>query len=140
MLTGKNPENVEFTALRGVDGVREATIKVGDMDLNIGIANGLGNARAMLESVRDGKSKYHVIEIMACPGGCVAGGGQPFCGNDREIIAKRASGLFAEDKEKSVRCAHDNPEIKALYAEFLEKPGSHKAHDLLHTSYTKRER
>ena len=137
-LTGKNPSPVEFKELRGSDGLREATIKVGDMDLKIGIANGLGNARTLLENIRDGKSQYHAIEIMACPGGCVSGGGQPFYGNDRAVIKKRADALYAEDAGKPARCSHDNSEIKALYAEFLEKPGSHKAHELLHTSYTKR--
>jgi iron only hydrogenase large subunit-like protein len=139
-LTGKNPENVEFTQLRGEQGIREATIKVGDLDLNIGIAHGLGNARTLLESIRDGKSKYHAIEIMACPGGCVSGGGQPFYGDDRSVITARIAGLNGEDKDKALRCSHDNPEIKALYKDFLGEPGGKMAHLLLHTSYTKRDK
>jgi len=139
-LTGKNPENVVFEQLRGEAGIREATIKVGDLDLKIGIAHGLGNARTLLENIRDGKSQYHAIEIMACPGGCVAGGGQPFYGNDRSVITARIAGLNGEDADKAVRCSHDNSEIKALYAEFLGEPGGHKAHELLHTSYTKRDK
>ena len=139
-LTGKNPENVEFTALRGEAGLREATITVGDLDLKIGIAHGLGNARTLLENIRDGKSQYHAIEIMACPGGCVNGGGQPYYGNDRTVGTQRAAGLNGEDTDKALRCSHDNPEIKALYAEYLGEPGGHKAHELLHTSYTKREK
>ncbi|MCL1787429.1 MAG: NADH-dependent [FeFe] hydrogenase, group A6 [Defluviitaleaceae bacterium] len=139
-LTGKNPENVEFTQLRGEAGIREATIKVGDMDLNIGIAHGLGNARTLLENIRDGKSKYHAIEIMACPGGCVSGGGQPFYGDDRSVITARIAGLNGEDKDKALRCSHDNPEIKALYADFLGEPGGKMAHLLLHTHYTKRDK
>jgi iron only hydrogenase large subunit-like protein len=139
-LTGQNPSEVEYTQLRGADGIREATVKAGDMELKIGIANGLGNARKLLESIRDGKSKYHAIEIMACPGGCVAGGGQPYHGNDKSIAIERAASLYAEDRGKPIRCAHENGEVKALYAEFLEKPGSHKAHELLHTKYVKRGR
>jgi len=139
-LTGKNPEKLEFEQLRGDAGIREATIKVGDLDLKIGIAHGLGHARTLLENIRDGKSQYHAIEIMACPGGCVSGGGQPYYGNDRSVIAARAAGLNGEDVDKAVRVSHENKEIKALYAEFLEKPGSHKAHELLHTSYTKRDK
>jgi len=137
-LTGKNPENVEFTQLRGTDNIREATVKAGDKELKIGIANGLGSARKMLEAIRDGKSEYHAIEIMACPGGCVAGGGQPYHGNSQSIIKERAAGLYTSDKNAPKRCAHENAEIKQLYDEFLEKPGSHKAHQLLHTKYVKR--
>ncbi|MCL2187983.1 MAG: NADH-dependent [FeFe] hydrogenase, group A6 [Defluviitaleaceae bacterium] len=137
-LTGKNPENVEFKQLRGTDNIREATVKAGDTELKIGIANGLASARKMLENIRDGKSQYHAIEIMACPGGCVGGGGQPYHGNDQSIIKERAASLYAIDGEKKVRVSHENAEVKKLYDEFLEKPGSHKAHDLLHTKYVKR--
>jgi len=137
-LTGKNPENVEFNQLRGSDGLREATIKAGDVELKIGIAHGLGNARTLLENIRDGKSLYHAIEIMACPGGCVGGGGQPFYGNDRAVVEARANGLNGEDSDNPVRLSHENKEIQALYKEFLGEPGGHKAHELLHTSYTKR--
>ena len=137
-LTGKNPENVEFNQLRGQDGLREATIKAGDVELKIGIAHGLGNARTLLENIRDGKSEYHAIEIMACPGGCVGGGGQPFYGNDRAVVEARANGLNGEDADNPVRLSHENKEIQALYKEFLGEPGGHKAHELLHTSYTKR--
>ncbi|MCL2287026.1 MAG: NADH-dependent [FeFe] hydrogenase, group A6 [Firmicutes bacterium] len=137
-LTGKNPKNVEFHQLRGEAGIREAVIPIDGLELKIGIAHGLGNARILLENIRDGKSDYHAIEIMACPGGCVAGGGQPYYGDDRSVISARIAGLNGEDKDKAVRCSHDNSEIKTLYAEYLDKPGSHKAHELLHTSYVKR--
>jgi iron-only hydrogenase group A len=125
-------------------GVSEATARTAatllpGTDFKIGTASGLGNARKLLEDVRDGKADYHIIEIMACPGGCVAGGGQPYCGGSREVVAKRTAALRAEGEGKTT-CAHDNAEIKALYAEFLEKPGSHKAHDLLHTTFTERTR
>jgi len=139
-MGGKNITDVEYQQLRGAEGIREATVKVGDMDLKIGIANGLGSARTLLENIRDGKSQYHAIEIMACPGGCISGGGQPFYGNDRGVIAKRAEGLYNVDRSKKVRLSHENEEIKALYAEFLGEPGGEKAHKLLHTSYTKRPR
>jgi len=139
-LDGKTVEKVEYQQLRGYDGIREATIKVGDIDLKIGIAHGLGNARTLLENIRDGVADYHAIEIMGCPGGCVSGGGQPFYGNDRTIIEKRAEGLNNADRNKAVRCSHENEEIKALYKDFLGEPGGKKAHELLHTSYTKRDK
>ncbi len=138
-LTGEKLGKIDFTELRGMDGIREATVKVGDLDLKIGIASGLGNARQLLEAIRNGRADYHAIEIMACPGGCVAGGGQPYYGNDIGIIGKRAEAIYAEDKEKEIRFSHENPEIQKLYEEFLEKPGSHKAHELLHTKFTQRE-
>jgi len=139
-LTGENPKDVEFKELYGMDGIREASVKVGDLDLKIGIAHGLGNARTLLENIRDGKSQYHAIEIMACPGGCVGGGGQPFYGNDPAVVAERGKALRAIDADKPKRCSHENEEIKALYNEFLEKPGSHKAHELLHTTFIKRDK
>jgi len=139
-VTGENPKSIAFEELRGQKGLREATVNIGDLDLKIGIAHGLGHARTLLENIRDGKSHYHAIEIMACPGGCVNGGGQPFYGNDRTVAEKRAKGLNAEDESKTVRCSHENSEVKALYAEFLGEPGSQKAHELLHTIYTKREK
>lgn len=137
-LTNENLEKIEFTELRGMAGIRESTVTIGDLNLKIGIAHGLGNARRLLESVRDGKADYHAIEIMACPGGCVGGGGQPYHGNDLAIIKKRAEGLYDEDRSKKIRKSHENPEIIKLYEEFLGKPGGHKAHELLHTTFTKR--
>ncbi len=138
-LEGKTPENIDFVALRGTDGIKVATYTVAGIELKIGVASGLGNARKLLEDVRDGKETYHAIEIMACPGGCVSGGGQPFYGNDRSIVEKRAASLYAEDKGKPIRMSHENPEIIALYEEYFGKPGSHKSHELLHTTYSKRE-
>lgn len=139
-LNGDKLDKIDFEELRGADGIREATVNAGGMELKIGIAHGLGNARTLLENIRDGKSQYHAIEIMACPGGCVGGGGQPFYGNDHSVVDTRGKALHAEGADKAIRVAHENAEIKALYDEFLEKPGSHKAHELLHTSYTKREK
>ncbi|MCL2617744.1 MAG: NADH-dependent [FeFe] hydrogenase, group A6 [Defluviitaleaceae bacterium] len=143
-LEGKEIDKIDFTELRGMDGVREATVHVAGMDLRIGIAHGLGNARTLLQKIKDGKADYHAIEIMACPGGCVGGGGQPLLqtysleGDKMAVIEKRAKALYAEDADKQRRRSHENKEIQQLYAEFLGEPGSHKAHDLLHTTYTKR--
>jgi NADH-quinone oxidoreductase subunit G/NADP-reducing hydrogenase subunit HndD len=139
-LTGETLEEVEFTQLRGMKGIREATVSVGDMDLKIGIAHGLGNARKLLEDIRDGKSHYHAIEIMACPGGCIGGGGQPYHHGDFSIIKKRQEAIYEEDRRMKIRKSHENPEIIALYKEFLGEPYGEMAHDLLHTGYTKKER
>lgn len=133
--TGKKLEKVDFEQLRGLEGVREASIDFNGLELRIGIAHGLGNARKLLNDVRDGKSKFHAIEIMACPGGCIGGGGQPFHHGKSEILKARASALYREDKDKPIRKSHENPFIRVLYDEFLGEPNSEKAHKLLHTHY-----
>lgn len=137
-LTGESLEKVEFEDLRGLRGSKKATVKIGDKELNIAVVSGLGNTRRLLEKIRSGEENIHAIEVMACPGGCVAGGGQPFHKGDLSIIKKRAEGLYGIDRKKTLRKSHDNPSIKILYQEFLEKPGSEKAHKLLHTSYKAR--
>lgn len=137
-LTGKTLGNVEFTALRGFEGIREATIKIGDMDFKIGVAHELGNARKLLEAIRRGEVEYHAIEIMACPGGCVGGGGQPYHHGDSEIIKKRMAALHREDRSKTIRKSHENPEVMRLYEEFLGEIYGEKAHQLLHTRYIPR--
>lgn len=139
-LTGEKLENVDFKQLRGLEGIREATIRVGEMDLKIGIAHGLGNARKMLEDIQSGKSAYHAIEIMACPGGCIGGGGQPYHHGNVEIIQNRQDAIYREDLGKPRRKSHENTEVIALYEEFLGVPYGDKAHDLLHTHYIKREK
>jgi len=139
-LTGETLENVEFTQLRGMKGIREASVMIGDMELKIGIAHGLGNARRLLEDIRDGKSHFHAIEIMACPGGCVGGGGQPYHHGDFDIIKKRQDAIYDEDRKMTRRKSHENPEIIALYEDYLGKPYGKMAHDLLHTGYTEKER
>ncbi len=139
-LTGETLKEVEFTQLRGMKGIREASVSIGDMDLKIGIAHGLGNARKLLEDIRDGKSHYHAIEIMACPGGCIGGGGQPYHHGDFSIIKKRQEAIYQEDRRMTRRKSHENPEIIALYEDFLGKPYGKMAHDLLHTEYTAKER
>lgn len=139
-VTGEELESVDFTALRGLEGIRSATVKIGDLDLNIGIAHGLGNARKLLEDIRDGKSEFHAIEIMACPGGCVGGAGQPYHHGDMEIIRKRQEALYEEDRNKVRRKSHENEAVLKLYEEFLGEPYGHKSHDLLHTYYIPREK
>jgi NADP-reducing hydrogenase subunit HndD len=135
LYTGKKLERIDFTELRGMEGVRSAIIDFDGLPLNIGIAHGLGNARKLLNDVRSGKSKFHAIEVMACPGGCIGGGGQPLHHGNSEIIKARAAALYAEDRNKPLRKSNENPFIIKLYDEFLGKPGSEKAHHLLHTHY-----
>src|SRR5664280_2810587 len=135
LYTGKKLERLEFTQLRGMEGVRSATIDFNSLPLNIGIAHGLGNARKLLDDVRSGKSQFHAIEVMACPGGCIGGGGQPLLHGNSEILMSRAAALYTEDRKKPLRKSHENPFIIKLYNEFLGKPGSEKAHHLLHTHY-----
>ncbi|MDD4847779.1 MAG: NADH-dependent [FeFe] hydrogenase, group A6 [Bacteroidales bacterium] len=135
VFTGQKLPKIEFTELRGLEGVRSATIKVGDLDLNIGIANGLGNARKLLNQVKKGEANYHAIEIMACPGGCIGGGGQPLHHGNSEIILKRSAAIYEEDRNKPLRKSHENPYIVKLYEEFLGKPCGELSHHLLHTHY-----
>lgn len=142
VLEGKSFDNLDYEVVRGTDGIKEATLMIAGIEVKVAAVSGLGNARKLLNDVRAGKANYHFIEVMACPGGCVTGGGQPIVDSairmDIDLKAKRAAGLYAEDKALAVRKSHENPDIKLLYSEFLEKPGSHKAHELLHTHYTKR--
>lgn len=135
LYTGKKLEKVDFHDLRGMEGIRSATIDFNGLALNIGIAHGLGNARKLLDEVKQGKSTYHAIEIMACPGGCIGGGGQPFHHGNSEILKKRAAAIYTEDERKIIRKSHENPSIIQLYEEFLGEPGSELAHRLLHTEY-----
>jgi NADH-quinone oxidoreductase subunit G len=137
-VDGKPPANLDFEQLRGLKGIREATVEVGGQKVNIAIANGLGNARKLLTDIRDGKANYHAIEIMACPSGCIGGGGQPYHGHDLNVLEKRAAAIYREDAEKSVRMSHENSEIKKLYADFLGEIAGEKAHELLHTHYQQR--
>ena len=142
VLTGEELDKLDYTEVRGTQGIKEATVKIGDLEVKAAIAHGLGNARALLDSIRDGKADYDFIEIMACPGGCVTGGGQPIVPArvqmTKNIKELRAGALYSEDKDAAIRKSHKNPDIELLYKEFLTEPGSHKAHELLHTHYTKR--
>ncbi len=133
--TGKTLEKVDFEALRGFEGIRSATVDFNGVDIKIGIAHGLGNARKLLDSVKAGAADFHAIEIMACPGGCIGGGGQPLHHGDSSILKARAKAIYSEDEAKTIRKSHENPSIIKLYNEYLGKPGSEKAHHLLHTHY-----
>lgn len=140
-LTGENV--TDLPEVRGTDGIKEATYNVAGMDVKVCVASGLANAREVLEKVQKGEADYQFIEIMACPGGCVNGGGQPQqpmgIRNFTDLRAERAKVLYNLDASMPLRQSHENPAVKALYDEYLEKPGSHKAHEILHTSYVKRE-
>ncbi len=137
-ITGKTLQQVDFLALRGFKGIKEATIPIDGMDVKVAVASGLGNARNLLESIRSGKAHYHLIEIMACPGGCIDGGGQPYHHGNTEILEKRMRALYDEDKRKVLRKSHENPFIKAIYKEFLGEPYGPVAKKLLHTKYVTR--
>ena len=136
---GKNlsGDAINFRAVRGLDGVKEAKVEVAPgLSVNVAVASGLGNARKVLQMVREDRTRFQAIEIMACPGGCINGGGQPYInGNRAGALQHRMEGLYAEDNGKPIRLSHENPDIKKLYEEFLGEPGSEKAHHLLHTVY-----
>ena len=143
-VTGNELADVNLTAVRGMEGIKEATIDLGGKAVKVAVASGSGNAKALLEAIKRGEADYTFIEIMGCPGGCINGGGQPIVSaKDRMYVdhkALRAAALYSEDEGKALRRSHENPSIKKLYDEFLEKPGSHKAHELLHTHYYKRDK
>ena len=138
-LTGDDASPVDFTEVRGMEGIKEATYKVGDLEVNVAIASGLGNADKLLKRVKKGEKKYHFIEIMGCPGGCINGGGQPVqpahIRNFTDLRALRAAVLYNQDESNQLRKSHENPMVKMLYNEWFEGPGSPKAHQALHTSY-----
>ncbi len=137
IITGKDLQNVDFEELRGYEGIKEATVSIDGTEIKIAIANRLSNARKVIELIREGKKFYHFVEIMACPGGCVGGGGQIF-GYDPERVKERLEAIYRIEKERKVRMSYKNPAIVELYNEYLQKPGSQLAHKLLHTSYQKR--
>ncbi|HDQ45152.1 MAG TPA: 2Fe-2S iron-sulfur cluster binding domain-containing protein [bacterium] len=142
-LTGKPLEKLEFTEVRAVEGLREASFELAGKTLNVAVANGLNNAKILLERVKSGEKSYHLLELMACPGGCIGGGGQPYPPEghyvlDPEVIRLRARALYDIDEAKKVRKSHENPYIQKLYQEFLGEAGGSKSHELLHTTYTPR--
>lgn len=142
-LTGQELEKLDFTDVRGTKGIKEAVYDVNGMEVRVAVASGLNNARELLNKVKSGEAHYHFIEIMGCPGGCVNGGGQPrqpgHIRNTVDIRALRAKVLYDEDSSMDIRKSHENPAIKELYENYLGKPGSHKAHHLLHTTFVKRQ-
>jgi iron-only hydrogenase group A len=140
LVTGKPADRLEFTEVRAVEGRRETYVAIGQRAIHVGVANGLTNAKILLDKVVAGEEQFHVIEVMACPGGCIGGGGQPYPPEgvkvlDPELIRKRAGALYAIDKGKKLRKSYENPAIDDLYDSFLGGPGSDKAHQLLHTHY-----
>ncbi len=149
-LTGKEHELIKFEQVRGFDGIKEASIDIGGQTVNVAVAHGMKNAKVLMDEIRAGKSKYTFIEIMGCPGGCVAGGGQPYVkpcflpNEDIDILdtykQKRADALYTEDERQAVRQSHNNTQIQKLYADYLGEPCGHRAHELLHTTYAARER
>lgn len=149
-LTGKEHELVKFEQVRGFDGIKEASLDINGTTVNVAVAHGMKNAKVLLDEIKAGNSKYHFIEIMGCPGGCVAGGGQPYVkpcflpNEDDDILdtykEKRAAALYSEDERQKIRQSHNNAQIIKLYEEYLGKPNSHKAHELLHTTYAPRDK
>ena len=145
IVTGKTLENLDFEAVRGVEGIKEATVELGDKTIKVAAVNTLSKAREVMEKIKSGECDYTFIEIMACPGGCVNGGGQPIVSSELlnrgvDPRALRAAAIYKMDKDSPIRKSHENPVVKKLYAEYFEKPGSHIAHETLHTTYVKREK
>ncbi|WP_071440719.1 NADH-dependent [FeFe] hydrogenase, group A6 [Traorella massiliensis] len=145
ILEKKELKNIEYKAVRGVEGLKEATLEIAGMEIHVAVAHSMKIAKPLLDDIRNGVSKYHFIEIMGCPGGCINGGGMPYISADIrnsgfDYKAKRAAALYAEDEEMPVRKSHENKQIQALYKNYLGEPNSEKAHHLLHTTYNKRER
>ncbi len=142
VILGKPLETVDFPEVRGTDGIKRATYKLGDLELKVAVTSGTANAKKLLKAVEAGEEEVHFIEVMACPGGCVNGGGQPIqpakVHNTIDLRAVRASVLYNDDKNEDLRKSHENSAVKKLYEEYFEKPGSHKAHEILHTTYVKR--
>jgi len=142
-LTGKPLDNLDFFEVRQAEGLKKASITIAGTTINVAVANGLNNAKTILDKVQKGEKQFHLIEIMACPGGCIGGGGQPYPPDghyvlDREVLKKRASALYTIDAQKKLRKSHENPSIKQVYDEYLKHPGSEVAHHLLHTHYSPR--
>jgi iron only hydrogenase large subunit-like protein len=136
-LSGKELDNLDFESVRGDGGVKEASVNINGLQLNIAVVNGIGNVKNVIDEIKAGKSKYHFIEVMACPGGCINGGGQPIH-QKPEKVRKRIKALYQIDADMQKRRSHENESVKILYKEFLGEPNSHKAHEVLHTEYFNR--
>ena len=143
-ITGKELEKIEFESVRGEEGIKKASVNIAGKEIKVAVAHGLSNAREILEEIKNGTADYQFVEIMACPGGCIMGGGQPIVSSKTrstvDVRKKRAEALYTIDEKSAIRKSHENPAIKKLYEEYLEKPGSYRAHKLLHTSYQEREK
>ncbi|PIE91330.1 MAG: ferredoxin [Acidobacteria bacterium] len=136
-ITGEDPEEWDVVAVRGLENMKAVTLKVGDLEVNVAVVNGVGSAKAVLDEIREGKSNFHFVEVMSCPGGCIGGGGQPLVTNPERIKARMKS-LYQMDSKEAIRASHRNPAIQELYDTFLGEPLSHKSHELLHTQYESR--
>lgn len=134
-VTGKELEKIDFENIRGLDGVKEAKIDLNGKEIDIAVVSSLGNAKKIMDEIKSGNSKYNFIEVMACPGGCIDGGGQPFIKSNREVLKKRMNAIYNEDKNKAIRKAHENPMIQKLYKDYLQKPNSYISHHILHINY-----
>ena len=141
-LTGKDLDAIDFELVRGEQGIKRGTVNVNGTDVKVVVASGLKNAKVIMDEIKEGKADYHFVEIMACPGGCVMGGGQPIKSSkvrsECDVRALRAGALYTIDEKSVIRKSHENPVVKKIYEDYLEKPGSHKAHELLHTTYIER--
>ena len=144
ILTGENLEKIDYKAVRGTAGIKEAKVKIAGKEIKVCVAHTMANARKILDDIKAGKCDYHFIEIMTCPGGCVNGGGQPivpsYISNNVDVKALRAKAIYNMDKKGTIRKSHENPVVKTLYEEYFDKPNSHKAHHILHTTYHKRDK
>ena len=136
-ITGNELENLEFQDIRGLKEIKETTVKAGELTLNIAVVNGIGNVGHILDDIASGNSKYHFIEVMTCPGGCINGGGQPIH-NNPEKVQKRVKALYDIDSKSARRASHHNESVNSVYKEFFGEPNSHLAHKVLHTSYVDR--
>ena len=144
LLTGKDLEEIKFEDVRGEKGIKRATVNVNGKDIRIIVSSGLGNARKVMEMVKDGTAEADFIEIMACPGGCIMGGGQPIKSSKTrrkyDVRKLRADALYTIDEKSTIRKSHQNPILKEIYKDFFGEPNGHKAHELLHTVYAKRKK
>ena len=144
ILTGQELEKIEFNSVRGEKGIKKATVKIGDNDIKVVVAHGLGNAKKVMDEIKKGKVDYQFVEIMACPGGCVTGGGQPIKNAkerlEEDVRKLRAKSIYSADKNTKLRKSHENPIVQAIYKDYLGEPGGHRAHELLHTHYHSREK
>ena len=143
LITGKELQKLEFEEIRGAKGIKKATIQIGDKEVKVAVAHGLSNARKIMEEIKNGTSDYQFVEVMACPGGCIMGGGQPIKNSKIrmtvDVREKRAAAMYSIDERSTIRKSHENPVLKQIYKEYIGNPGEHKAHELLHTHYVERE-
>ena len=139
LITGEELKKLEFEDVRGQKGLKKATVKIGNKEIKVAVAHGLGNAKKVMEEIKNGTADYSFVEVMACPGGCIMGGGQPIKNSKTrmtvDVAGKRAKAMYSIDERSTIRKSHENPILKQIYKDYVGKPGEHKAHELLHTHY-----